>query len=647
MVTYVTNVPGAEPGFDFYPLLTVGQTVPEIKGTIGSFTPTGKSFAFSGLPDGMGLYETKDFNYLFVNHEIAGPIASDISPTIPGQIKGARVSLFVFDKSMNIVGGKNLIQTATDSGGTYTLDTTSGNYINAGTGATLNFTRFCSGYLAASGFVDATGKEVPVYFAPEETTEDEKTGKSSSRGWAVTPDGNAQAIDLLGRYAKEQVYSASQYRATNSEKTVLFGMEDFGNGELYMYVGNQTATDPNGFKDGQLYVLKVAGHDWETLPEGTPQQATWTPVPKDVALSADGVALSSWVDAPGRSTNFRRLEDLHEDPNNPGSFYFVTTGRTEKLGSLTEQAATAAEAENPYGKLYRFTLNPTDPTSPLNVALLHSGGPNKGVSYDNIVVDTNGRVLLQEDETAFGGEVMEAERRDGMIWAYDIATDAVAPVAQINEEAEGSQFNAPASGQWESSGIVEYFGLGAKRNNYLFNVQAHTLKDKALLGGNHIEGGQVIVAISRGDDNMTATGGQTLFGNKGKDKLTGGGTGGNSLYGGKDNDTLTGAVGDRLFGELGDDVLICGSGGNNTASGGAGKDRFVIAGSTTALHTLADFKAGEDIIVVQGVTGASSFTALSLTQNGADTIVAAQGQSLVRLTGVQVAAVAGTSFEFA
>ncbi len=60
-------------------------------------------------------------------------------------------------------------------------------------------------------------------------------------------------------HAKEQAYSASQYRATHSDKTILFGLEDFGDGELYMYVGNQTAADPNGFHSGQLYALKVDG----------------------------------------------------------------------------------------------------------------------------------------------------------------------------------------------------------------------------------------------------------------------------------------------------------------------------------------------------------------------------------------------------
>ncbi|HIK51462.1 MAG TPA: DUF839 domain-containing protein, partial [Oscillatoriales cyanobacterium M59_W2019_021] len=635
--------PGAEPGYDFIPLLTVGREVPEIQGSIGNFSATGRTFAMTGIPDGMGLYETPTYNYLFLNHEFGDTVISDISSTIPGQIQGARVSLFVFDKNMNIVGGKNLIQTATDTTGTFTLDTTSGNYVNAATGATLNFSRFCSGYLAASGFVDANGNEVPIYFAPEETTNID--GSSKSRGWAVTPDGNALALDGLGRYAKEQVYSASQYRATNSDKTVLFGLEDFGDGELYMYVGNQTEADPNGFQSGQLYALKVTGHDWETLPEDAAQAATWTAIPQDAALDPTGLALNTFVNTPGNTTNFRRLEDMHEDPNNPGTFYFVTTGRTEKVGSLTERAATPAEADNPYGKLYRLTLNPTDPTAAPSIELVQTGGLGSGVSYDNVTVDTNGNVLLQEDETAFGGDVMTAEGRDGQIWSYNIATDTILPIGRINEEAEGSQYNSPAAGEWESSGIIEFLGLGANKNNYLFNVQAHTLKDETLLNGRHVEGGQILAAIWRGDDVLTGSGGQAVFGNQGDDELISGGTGSNVLYGGKDDDTLTGLVNDVLLGEKGDDVLIAGSGGNNTLAGGEGGDRFVIAGLPATPHVIADFESGE-IIAFQGVSGVADFASLSITQSGADALIATGSTNLVRLTGVQAATLTSGSFEF-
>lgn len=195
-----------------------------------------------------------------------------------------------------------------------------------------------------------------------------------------------------------------------------------------MYVGNQTEADPNGFLDGQLYVLKVTGHDFETLPEDVPQAATWTPVPREIALDPTGAILSDWVDGEGRSTNFRRLEDIHEDPNHPGNFYFATTGSFEKTGTQLEATLNPQEADNPYGKLYRFALNPDDPTADFTIEAIHTGGPGRGVSFDNLTVDSNSNVIVQEDKTAFGGEVMAAENRDGRILSYDTATDTIAPI---------------------------------------------------------------------------------------------------------------------------------------------------------------------------------------------------------------------------
>jgi len=75
-------------------------------------------------------------------------------------------------------------------------------------GETFSFNRFCSGYLAEYGLrVDQSGlllkKVVP-----------------DGLGFAVTPD-TAQALEGLGRFSKENVVAASEYRAENADTTVL------------------------------------------------------------------------------------------------------------------------------------------------------------------------------------------------------------------------------------------------------------------------------------------------------------------------------------------------------------------------------------------------------------------------------------------
>ncbi|HEY9847135.1 MAG TPA: hypothetical protein V6D03_13185, partial [Candidatus Caenarcaniphilales bacterium] len=278
--SYVKDVPGGD-AYGVTPLLTVGDEVPLLEGEFGDFSVSkDKTFAFAGIPDGTGIYETQDAYYVFVNHEYAStreveapatggsapqnagdlpetdvleePVVSDISKTVEGQIQGARVSVLQFDKDWNVVGGKNLIETVEGRTGSYELDTKTGAYVNSKTGDTFSFTRFCSGYLAESGFEDG-----PIWFAPEETGPD-------GRGFAVTADGTATPLDGLGRFSKENVFAASEYRAQNSDKTVLLSPEDFADGELYMFVGQQTTDDPNGFKQGDLYVLKVEGAESES-----------------------------------------------------------------------------------------------------------------------------------------------------------------------------------------------------------------------------------------------------------------------------------------------------------------------------------------------------------------------------------------------
>lgn len=681
---YVKNIPG-NGEYNVTPLLTVGDEVPLLEGEFEEFTPSkDKTFAFAGIPDGLGVFETQDSYYVFANHEYASteeveapatgggapqnsgavpesdvieqPVVTDISSTIDGQIQGARVSVFQFDKDWNAIGGKNLIEKMVDSTGTYELDTTSGAYVNSETKETFSFNRFCSGYLAESGFEDG-----PIWFAPEETGPD-------GRGFAVTPDGTALALDGLGRYSKEQVLAAEEYRADNSNKTVLISPEDFADGEIYMFVGEQTADDPNGFENGDLYVLKVEGAADETVPEGQSQTATWTKVPDDIALNPDGTVLSTWVNANERSTNFQRPEDIAEDPNNPGTFYFATTGTEEKPGGDVENdeddAATPEEAANPYGKLYRFSLNPDDPTGEVkNFELVQEGGPGNGVSYDNIDVDSNGNVVIQEDETAFGGDVMTAESRDARVYSYDIASDKITPILEIDENAAGSQFNDPTEpGEWESSGIIEVapsdFTPESRpgRSDYLLDVQAGTIRDPEVLGGDYERGGQLLLAEAAGEltfgtpeaDDLTAYQDDIVFAGAGNDILDAStGRGDNRLYGQSDNDTLFAGANDTLVGSDNDDILFAGMGGSKL-TGGEGQDQFwiVAAESPSSANTITDFQLGNDVIGIGGLPGVTSVDKLDFTQQGGDTLITAQGKELALLSATQASTLGANSFVF-
>ncbi len=698
------------PDYNVKPLLTVGDEVPLLEGTgLALKASADKKFALAGIPDGMGYTQVGDKYYVFVNHELSNTAISKFNSTDAEQIKGARVSLLAFDKDWKAIGGKNLIDQVIDSSGTFKLDPVSGDYKN-GT-QTFNFNRFCSAYLANNGFVGKDGKPSSIFFTAEE-------GGDTSRGWAITPDGIAQALEGLGRYSKENVWAASQYRAGNpTKKTVLLSTEDTADGELYMYVGNQTVADPNGLKDGDLYVMRVKDADYEgkVTSENQPTTATWTKVDKNAVFDAngkplaDGKALSDFVNKGASSTNFQRLEDIAEDPNKPGSFYFATTGTKKPAGKPSDpDVATPDLAENPYGRLYRFSLNPNDPTKDVrDFELLLQGGPGKGVSYDNITVDKNGKVILQEDQTSFGGDVMKNENRDGRILSYDIKTKEVKFLQEIDETLRGT-LQDEGSGIWESSGIIEVDPNAAPgQSSYLFNVQAHSIKD-----AKYVEGGQIMLTspVTResrtksgsakddvltvdgqgdfngkkdtyfagsGDDiidlsqvpqplqNAATAGGNRVYGDAGDDELYAGrndrlfgeagndildasqGSGGNRLYGGDGKDQLFAGVNDSLFGNSGQDQLYAGRGGN-TLYGGTGADKFNLANGSLPdqANTVVDYQLNEDILSILGITDVNDFSKLILSQQGANTLLKIGDRDIANLDGIKFDSLRANNFTF-
>jgi secreted PhoX family phosphatase len=638
-------VTGSDPNYKVTPLLTVGDEIPLLEGEFGNYTiSSDKTFALAGIPDGLGYTEVNGLKYVWVNHELGDKDTTDISSTVNGKVNGARVSLLVFDKDWNAIGGKNLIGAVDVDGKNYSWNTGTGNYEDA-EGNILklsdhnNFSRFCSGYLASQGFVDKNGNSIPIYFAPEEV--------DNGYGFAVTPDGTGTPIRGLGVFAKEQIYAPTQYRAGNpSGKTVLLSGEDNGDGELYMYVGEQTPDDPNGLKDitNSLYVLRLEDKDgnvykYETMPENAELVAKWVAVPDDVTLNSDGKVLSSWVNGTDengilRSTNFRRIEDVAEDPNNPGSFYFATTGRTDKNGTQQEEAKTPEEADNPYGKLNRIILNPNDPTADGKFEFLLEGGPKTGVSFDNVVVDSNGNVLIQEDKTSFGGDVLEEQQRQGSIHSYNIAfnegrvgNDQITTLFEIDQNAAGGKFNTEF-GEWESSGIIEVKPNALPgQSSYLFDIQAHTIKnDSGVYQGRYQEGGQLILVepvkpASPGATSVTA------------DNLSG-----DDIFFLGRNDVLVGAEGnDRFF---------VGEGGGNIITGGEGADQFWIANKQLpeSANIITDFQAGVDVIGIDGL--GIGFSELKITQNGNNAVVDINDRELAIFSGVNANDLSDNNFVF-
>ncbi len=160
-------------------------------------------------------------------------------------------------------------------------------------------------------------------------------------------------------------------------------------------------------------------------------------------------------------------------------------------------------------------------------------------------------------------------------------------------------------------------------------------------GSNNLFGGA-------GADTLTVVEGsrQLSFGGSGNDTLKSNGSN-NRLYGGSGDDKLFSSVNDSLFGGDGDDVLFAGQGGGNRLSGGAGIDQFWIANASLPIskNIVTDFAIGIDKIGLGGI-GVTQFSALTLLQQGSDTLVKAGNTELASLVGITSTSLTANDFVF-
>lgn len=124
-------------------------------------------------------------------------------------------------------------------------------------------------------------------------------------------------------------------------------------------------------------------------------------------------------------------------------------------------------------------------------------GPDFGLrSPDNLEWAKDGFIYLQEDRSTknatFGGESGE----EASIWRLDPNSSDLVRVAQINRSAvpEGQTDGDPTDlGDWESSGITDVSTLFGEEPGdlFLFDVQAHSIRDGIIEDANLVQGGQL------------------------------------------------------------------------------------------------------------------------------------------------------------
>lgn len=431
---------------------TAGVSTTSILTVNDPLVPDISGFRMVGSPDGMGAFrapgQTDAFTVL-LNHELAATagVARAHGST------GSFVSRWTINNDLTVTSGRDFSQAAAD------INTWNGTGYTAGT---TRFGRFCSADLAAPSAYrfGALGTDARIFMNGEEVG-------SEGRAFAHVASGSAmdQAWQLprLGRFSRE-TSSASPFP---QEKTIVIGTDDSSPGQLYMYVGNKTAAGNDieraGLTNGDLFGVRVNGTPLES--RGSVINTTFDAFNHGDVSNATGAALQA-ASVANNVTQFLRPEDAHWDPR-PGhenDFYFVTTDALTTAGGRS--------------RLYRMSFNDiANPEAGGTISTLLEGDEGQEM-FDNITIDTHGRILLQEDP----GNTSRLAR----IWLYDIDSTGYLEIAAHDPNYFTSGAPNFLTTNEESSGIIDAAGLLGD-GWFLLDTMAHYS-----IAGELVEGGQML-----------------------------------------------------------------------------------------------------------------------------------------------------------
>ena len=379
------------------PILTTGDIVGE----------SDVSYQMSGAPDGIGWYASAEGQIeVFFNHELH-PVWDP---------SGARVSHLTLNPAGDVMAAE------------YVVDGTEG------------YEWFCSSTLEV---ID--GK--PWYLTGEESIHSPRDGVSIAIDAST---GVLQETPWFGHLSHENVVPVQGL------SKAFLGLSEDGFGEssqLYAYV----ARTFEGALDGDEGSLGVWVPD-EPVADGNPSSddlakgESMSGHFEKIARAEDvlPLKLEKTVQAMG-AFDFDRIEDLVDDPDEPGTVYFAETGR--------------ANAEVTHGRIYKLEVEPSSPRQATLSVVLDAAVGDDIFNPDNLGISSSA-LLIQEDRNW----KMSGYNR---VLVYDLASGTLTPVARTDP----SEFivGNRGPGAWESSGAVsvaDAFGQGW----WLLNVQAHYTK---------------------------------------------------------------------------------------------------------------------------------------------------------------------------
>lgn len=436
------------PGYTITSILNCGSSV-------GNYT-------MAGLPDGLGAFDNNDGTFtVLMNHEFGSATTGTVHAHGSA---GAFVSKWIINKTtLAVVSGADLMQTVNlwnPSTSTYSTY----NSVNSSTLA--GFARFCSADLpAVSAYYNSytgRGTQERIFMNGEETGNEGRMVAHIATGPNA---GTSYELPFLGKFSCENQVANPR----RSDKTIVAGFDDTTPGQVYIYVGNKSATGNEitkaGLTGGTLYGVAVTGLLNEVSASFPAANTTFSLINLGSNIQAiTGSSLNTLSNNLG-VTQFLRPEDGAWDPSNPRDLYFNTTNAFNSPTRVWRLRFT--DIENPQlGGTITAVLD----------------GTEGGQMFDNMTIDNSGHILLNEDvgNNAWLGRIL----------SYNIATDVLTPIAE--NDANRFITGAPnfLSQDEEPSGIIDVQAiLGAGK--FLFVDQAHYSLPSPV-----VEGGQLLLLNS-------------------------------------------------------------------------------------------------------------------------------------------------------
>lgn len=460
------------PGVSISSILAAGETTPRLD---GGTTP----YTLVGIPDGMGASQAAGGSFdLFVAHELG---ATAGVARLHGQ-PGAFVSRLKVNRStLAVQGAEDVIKapnaTSPELGLNYynyvtesygTTPSPAGNNPTTGdafAAQTAAFSRFCSATLTALGQLfnpeSGNGATERIFFGNEESGDGGRTFAINATPGSPTYGASYQ-LPEFGLSSRENTVPADN----TTDTTLVVATEDAGAGQLWVHVGTKSNTgnfaQRAGLTGGGLFVVDLRDEAVATDTGFRSTYAKGQPARFDLAgINWKRNPAGQNADAAANGLTLNRIEDAHWDPQRPRDLYFLTT----------EGGGTAANPEQPGvsrdgGGLWRLRFDSIEhPERGGTLELLLDGTEPPYLSKpDNMVVDTHGHVLIQEDS---GNNAHRAR-----IVGYDIASGRRAVLAQFDAALFSGTTPPNLTQDEESSGIIdgrEVTGDGT----FLFNAQVH------------------------------------------------------------------------------------------------------------------------------------------------------------------------------